>query len=147
MTTIGANERHRRLFALVLFAVSLDYGGPLWSAPSALAAEETVPAFETITSNQLAQMLGSKDFVLVNVHIPYEGEIAPTDAFIPFNQIGDYLSALPADKAAAIVLYCKSGRMSEIAANALVNLGYTGVSHLEGGMIEWQNAGQKVTRK
>jgi rhodanese-related sulfurtransferase len=83
----------------------------------------------------------------VNVHIPYEGEIAPTDAFIPFDQIGDHLDALPADKAAAIVLYCKSGRMSEIAANALVNLGYTGVSHLEGGMIEWQNAGHTVARK
>ncbi|MBE0577939.1 rhodanese-like domain-containing protein [Devosia sp.] len=143
MTATGADAWSRRTFVLALLA-SVGCGSPLWSVARATAAEEADPAFETIMSDQLAQMLSRKDVVLVNVHIPYEGEIAPTDAFIPFDQIGEYLGVLPADRTASIVLYCKSGRMSEIAANALVDFGYTGVSHLEGGMIEWENAGYAV---
>lgn len=35
--------------------------------PFATAAEEVDPAFETVTSDQLAQMLGSKDFVALDL--------------------------------------------------------------------------------
>ena len=78
---------------------------------------------------------------LINVHIPYEGGIQGTDAFVPFNTITKRLGELPADRDAEVVLYCKSGRMSEIAARQLVKLGYTNVKQLRGGMIAWQRAG------
>lgn len=145
MTAIGAQAWSRRTFTLALLA-TVGCGSLLGSAASITAGEHADPGFETITNDQLAQMLGSKDFTLVNVHIPYEGEIAPTDAFIPFDQILDSLGMLPTDVTAPIVLYCKSGRMSEIAANALVDFGYTRISHLQGGMIDWENAGYPLTR-
>jgi rhodanese-related sulfurtransferase len=85
--------------------------------------------------------------LLINVHIPYEGEIQGTDAFIPFNTIADALDALPADKDAEIVLYCMSGRMSEIAATTLVEHGYTNVRHVRGGMIAWRQAGLPLERQ
>lgn len=96
--------------------------------------------FIVLTSAQLTGMLEKKDFFFVNVHIPYEGEIISTDAFIPYDTIGDELEKLPSDKNAKIVLYCKSGRMSEIAARELTRLGYTQVSHLAGGMNDWGKA-------
>ena len=105
------------------------------------------PGFATITSDQLAEKLGHKDFFFVNVHIPYEGEIARTDAFIPFDEIAENLGRLPTDRSAAIVLYCRSGRMSEIAATDLAARGFTGVSHLSGGMIDWQRSGRPVLHK
>ena len=77
-------------------------------------------------------MLGAKDFLLVNVHIPYDGELAGTDLFIPFDQITDQLDKLPQDKSAKLVLYCRSGRMSTEAGRDLVGLGYTNVWELGG---------------
>ena len=114
----------------------------------AVAGENIEAAgFATIGSPELAERLADKDFVFINVHIPYEGEIEATDAFIPFDKIEENLGRLPADRSAAIVLYCRSGRMSEIAARELVELGFTEVSHLAGGMIEWERSGHPLSRK
>lgn len=102
--------------------------------------------FTTITSEKLSTMLSNKDFFFINVHVPYEGEIESTDAFIPYNKITDNLEKLPKEKNAKIVLYCRSGRMSEIAAQELTQLGYTQVSHLSGGLIDWQKNGYEITK-
>jgi phage shock protein E len=126
--------------------VALASVGTIAVVDGVYAAEVTAPSFQTITSAQLATMLEDKNFAFINVHIPYEGEIAPTDAFIPFDEIGAKLDLLPADKDAAIVLYCRSGRMSEIAANELAALGYSNVSHLAGGMVDWEKTGHALIR-
>jgi phage shock protein E len=104
-------------------------------------------SYTPVNPAELATMLKQKTFSLVNVHIPYEGEIAATDAFIPYDQIQNHLAQLPADKNARIVLYCRSGRMSEIAARTLVKLGYQDVWDLQGGMIAWEAAGNTLLQK
>ena len=104
-------------------------------------------SYTNIAPYQLADMLHRKDFFLVNTHVPYEGEIDQTDALIPYDQTAQQLSKDPADKTAKIVLYCRSGRMSAIAAQELVKAGYTNVWNLEGGMIAWEKAGLSLTRK
>jgi rhodanese-related sulfurtransferase len=76
-----------------------------------------------VTAAQLKQMLGQKDFFLVDVHVPYAGELAQTDAFIPYTDIEQNLGKLPTDKNAKILLYCSSGHMSGMAANTLIKLG------------------------
>ena len=85
----------------------------------------------------------------MNVHIPFEGNIADTDVSIPYDQITDSanLAQLPADKNDKIVLYCRSGRMSVIAAEELVKLGYTDIWNLEGGMLDWEQAGFEIQDK
>lgn len=98
-------------------------------------------SFTRVTPSELADMLKSKDFPFINVHIPYEGDIAETDLSIPFDQISTQLDKLPSDKSARIVLYCRSGRMSTEAATELVGLGYTNVWELGGGMQAWESAG------
>ena len=86
-------------------------------------------------------MLEKKDFLLVNTHIPFEGDIPGTDLSIPYNEIQQNLSQLPSEKDAKIVLYCRSDSMSRAAAESLVQLGYTNLYNLEGGFIAWQQAG------
>ena len=100
-----------------------------------------------VSAAGLASMLKSKESPLINVHIPYEGEIDGTYLFIPYNDIEAHLSQLPADKGAKLVLYCRSGSMSAIAARTLVKLGYTNVWNLDGGMIAWKQAGYPLLEK
>lgn len=108
----------------------------------------TSGSYQNISPVELNTMLKSKDFVFVNVHIPFAGNIADTDLSIPYDQIStsENLSQLPADKSAKIVMYCRSGRMSEIAAEELVSLGYTNIWNLDGGMVDWEQAGFEIEK-
>jgi rhodanese-related sulfurtransferase len=111
------------------------------------SAELKTADYTTMSIKELHDALNKKDFLLVNVHIPYAGEIPRTDLFIPYNEIEQNLSKLPSDKGAKIVLYCRSGSMSSIAAKTMVKLGYTNVIDVPGGMNAWESAGYEVIQK
>jgi len=105
-------------------------------------------SYQNITPIELSLMSKNKDFVFVNVHIPFAGNIPDTDLSISYDRISapEYLDQLPTDKDAKIVLYCRSGRMSEIAATEFVSLGYTNIWNLEGGMVAWEQAGPEIEK-
>lgn len=103
-------------------------------------------SYTNVSVAELQTMLVNKDFTFVNVHIPFEGDIANTDLSIAYNEIEKNLGQLPVDKDAKIVLYCRSGRMSRIAAETLVSLGYTNVWNLDGGMVAWEQVGLPLNR-
>lgn len=105
---------------------------------------KVISAYETISPKELKSKLEDKDLVLINVHTPYEGEIAGTDTFIEYDAIKANTARLPSDKNAEIILYCKSGNMSSQALKTLKSLGYTNVRHLEGGMDAWRKAGYEI---
>jgi rhodanese-related sulfurtransferase len=131
--------------ALLLAACGGASAGPAL-APTAPAVEgfaRNGDGYADISVDQLVALMANKDFTLVNVHIPYEGEIPQTDLFIPFDEIQNHLDQLPA-KDAPIVLYCRSGSMSTTAAQALVRAGYTNVMELDGGFGAWQAQGHEL---
>ena len=102
--------------------------------------------YTDISVDQLASLMEEQDLTLVNVHIPYEGEIPDTDLFIPFDEIESHLDELPG-KDAPIVLYCRSGSMSTTAAEILVEQGYTNVMELDGGFQAWEARGHELLDK
>jgi rhodanese-related sulfurtransferase len=97
--------------------------------------------------NEFRDAISAGDAFVVNVHIPYEGEIDGTDAFVPFDDIGSYADDLPADKDAPLYIYCRSGRMSAEATPELQALGYTNIIDLEGGMVAWEAAGLEIVHR
>ena len=133
------------MLSLLLVAACTQAVPAAWLlGPAALS--ENSDGYTDVNVAQLASMLENKDSVLVNVHVPYEGEIPQTDLFIPFDEIADHLDELP-DRDATIVLYCRSGSMSTTAAEVLVTLGYTDVLEVDGGMRAWEATGYELLRK
>ena len=101
-------------------------------------------AYHNISIVQFIEMMRHKDFILINVHIPYQGEIPNTDIVIPFNSIDQYPSKLPEDRDAKIVVYCMTGPMGYIASDKLADMEYTNVIHFEGGMRTWVQSGRQL---
>jgi rhodanese-related sulfurtransferase len=135
--------------ACVMALVGVGTGLAAGPTSSGLGTAVTAPGgtYRQIGPTTLKAMLDQKDFTFVNVHVPYEGEIAQTDAHVPYDQIAGQLTRLPAARNAKIVLYCRSGRMSRIAAETLVRLGYTNVWDLTGGFEAWKGAGFPLASK
>jgi phage shock protein E len=108
-----------------------------------LAADAREP-FARLDPAAFEERMKNEPAVVINVHIPYEGELAGTDEFIPYDKIKGH-PRLPKDKNTEILLYCRSGSMSEEAGVDLHEEGYTNIAHLEGGMKAWEASGRKIT--
>ena len=64
-----------------------------------------------------------------------EGHI-PGAILIPYTEIENKAEEMLPDKDKLILVYCRSGRRSKIAAESLSKLGYTNVKEF-GGIIDW----------
>lgn len=137
-------ERLRtRQYGAVLLAVSVVLltacaGGSDVSSPSTAPASVSV-----LDPDEFAPLLDDPAVTVVNVHVPYEGELRGTDALAAYDRILEW-EGLPQDRDATLALYCMSGNMSRQAASALVEAGYTDVHELDGGMLAWLDAGREL---
>ena len=133
----------RRLLALPLVALLLAVGPApaTWAAP---AVAQAGVGYVDRSPAEVAALLAGDDPFLLDVHVPNEGYLAGTDARIPFTEVAARQAELPTDPDARIVVYCLSGRMSEIAANDLAGRAYGNVVNLAGGMLAWQAAGYEL---
>ena len=100
---------------------------------------------EAITYEQISQdeakklMDTKKDLVIIDARTESEfaeGHI-PNAILIPEYEISTRAENEIPDKDTLILVYCRSGRRSKIAAEALVELGYTNVKEF-GGIITWE---------
>lgn len=102
------------------------------------------PEITDIDADDLAAMLDDKDFLLINVHVPYAGEIPGTDAHIAYNDVDGLATYLGDDLSIKAVVYCSTGPMSANAANKLLEAGYCQIHDFPGGMSAWQQAGYSL---
>lgn len=79
-----------------------------------------------------------KDFILLDVRSREEFETShiPGAILIPDEEIYDRAERELPDKDQLILIYCRSGRRSKLAAEILVEIGYTNIKEF-GGINDW----------
>lgn len=90
---------------------------------------------------EVSDLIAASNPIVINVHIPYAGDIPGTDTSIPYSSVDAIEAYLNYDHCAEIVLVCLGGGMSKSAGDELVKRGYLRVRDLNGGMQAWQAAG------
>ena len=95
--------------------------------------------YVNITAEEAKQIMDSEeDYIILDVRTQYEydqGHI-PGAIVISHEEIAEKAEKVLTDKNQMILVYCRSGRRSKIAAEALVELGYTNIKEF-GGIIDW----------
>lgn len=111
-----------------------------FDAPNASNCSIASQGFQTIRATELKQWLDRNEKVLlIDVREAYEREICHMGGeHIPLPIFETHVPTL--DRAASIVVYCKSGRRSATACQMLVDAGFKQVSNLEGGILGWIDA-------
>lgn len=94
-----------------------------------------------ISAQELNAIMMQTDILLIDVHVPEQTHLDGTDLFAPFYKIEKYAERLPSAKDHPIYLYCKSGPMGNWAARTLLDMGYTNLYNLKGGIESWKEAG------
>ena len=96
-------------------------------------------SYEQITPAEAKEIMDTQDgYVILDVRTQEEFDEAHIDGaiLIPDYEISDKAESVLKDKDQLILVYCRSGRRSKLAASELVSLGYTNVKEF-GGIIDW----------
>ena len=95
-------------------------------------------AYQQISQKEAKDMMDTQDVIVLDVREQYEFDAGhiPGAILIPYTQIAEKAEGILTDKAQLILVYCRSGRRSKIAAEALAELGYTNIKEF-GGIIDW----------
>lgn len=92
-----------------------------------------------ITAEEAKSIMDSQDgYIILDVRAQeeYDEGHIPGAVVIPHTEVEARAEAELPDKEQVILVYCRSGRRSKLAAQALVDLGYTNVKEF-GGIIDW----------
>ena len=96
--------------------------------------------YEQISGAEAKALMDSESgYIIIDARTQeeYDQGHIPGAILIPEYEIADRAEKELPDKDQLILLYCRSGRRSKIAAEELVKLGYTNVKEF-GGIIDWE---------
>ena len=96
-------------------------------------------AYMNITAEEAKQIMDSEDgYIILDARTQeeYDQGHIPGAIVISHEEIAEKAEEVLTDKDQLILVYCRSGRRSKIAAEALVELGYTNIKEF-GGIIDW----------
>ena len=95
--------------------------------------------YMNITAEEAKQIMDSEEgYIILDVRTQeeYDHGHIPGAIVISHEEIAEKSEDVLTDKDQLILVYCRSGRRSKIAAEALVELGYTNIKEF-GGIIDW----------
>lgn len=92
------------------------------------------------TPRQVAELLGSDDVQLIDVRQRYEYDAGRISGGRLIELADLPVQAASIDRQRPVILYCRSGARSAMAAAALRQAGYDAHNML-GGLLEWESSG------
>ncbi len=126
------------VFGVMLFSCGNDEG--VTDSFESSEGENGVIEFEQISQSEAKEIMDSGvSYFLLDARTQEEFDEGHIEGavMIPEYEIESSQDKLPSDKDTLILVYCRSGRRSKIAAQALCDLGYTNVKEF-GGIITWE---------
>ncbi len=95
--------------------------------------------YMNITAQQAKDIMDTQEgYIILDTRTSeeYDEGHIPGAIVIPHDEIKEKAEAVLTDKDQLILVYCRSGRRSKIAAESLVELGYTNIREF-GGILDW----------
>ena len=95
--------------------------------------------YVNITAEEAKEIMDTEEgYVILDVREQDEYDAGHISGaiLIPYTQIEAKANEMLPDKDQLILVYCRSGRRSKIAAEALAELGYTNIKEF-GGILDW----------
>lgn len=95
--------------------------------------------YVNITAQQAKEIMDNEEgYIILDVRTAeeYAEKHIPGAVLIPDDEIKQKAEEILTDKSQLILVYCRSGRRSKLAAEDLVELGYTNIKEF-GGIIDW----------
>ena len=95
--------------------------------------------YMNITAEEAKQIMDNEEgYIILDVREQdeYDAGHIPGATQISHEEIAEKAEGVLTDKNQLILVYCRSGRRSKLAAEALVELGYTNIKEF-GGIIDW----------
>lgn len=95
--------------------------------------------YVNITAQQAKEIMETReDYIILDTRTQeeYDESHIPGAILIPYDEISEKAEGVLTDKNQLILVYCRSGRRSKLAAEDLVKLGYTNIKEF-GGIIDW----------
>jgi rhodanese-related sulfurtransferase len=129
---------------LAYLGVLVLAGAGVMAGPAAASHARQLSVQEVKGAIDKAPSLREKGFILVDVRSVEEhdtGAIPGTDANIEFREMARRHKEIGAGPDDHIVVYCQSGKRSNIAADTLTELGYRNVYNIRGSVNAWMQAG------
>ena len=121
-------------------ATSIGIIGGADGPTSIIVAEKGEKAmYEQITPEEAKKIMDSgKEHIILDTREQdeYDEGHIPGAILVPYTEIENKAEEMLPDKDKLILVYCRSGRRSKIAAESLAKLGYTNVKEF-GGIIDW----------
>ncbi len=128
------------IICLTLFSSCLG-GSDKSNSPSDTTTElNSVNGYEQITREQAKHLMDTEmDYIIIDARTEEEFREGHIEGaiLIPEYEIAERAEKELPHKDQLILVYCRSGRRSKIAAQALADSGYTNVKEF-GGIIDWQ---------
>ena len=121
----------KKLIVLALLLILLPACGQ--------AEKKQEEVYMNISAREAKEIMDTTDgYIILDVRTQeeYDESHIPNAILIPDTEIAEKAEEILTDKDQMLLVYCRSGRRSKLAAETLVELGYTNIREF-GGIIDW----------